>query len=137
LPLPPSLSGQAVKRRLTITLAWLTPIRSELQKYRTAHLWYSGDHAIATERQDSDHNAVQRGTLQHEIFEGDRAADFIDGDVALIKVNCRAVAGDIPDPIPYALAVTIEVAEELTLPIYTEIRDRLRVRVQAGGGGNA
>lgn len=137
LPLPPSLSGQTVKRRLTITLAWLTPIRPELQKYRTAHLWYSGDHTIATERQDSDHNAVQRGTLQHEIFEGDRAADFIDGDVAIIKVNCRALAGDIPKPIPYALAVTIEVAEGLALPIYTEIRDRLRVRVLAGEGGNA
>lgn len=137
LPLPPSLSGQAIRRRLIITLAWLTPVRPELQKYRTAHLWYSSENAIAFDRQDSDYNAVQRGTLQHEIFEGDRASDFIDGDIATIKVNCRALAGDIPMPIPYALAVTIEVAEGLALPIYTEVRERLRVRVRADDGGNA
>ena len=39
LPLPPSLLSIAEKRRLTITLAWLTPVSSTHQNYRVAQLW--------------------------------------------------------------------------------------------------
>ena len=41
LPLPPSLSSVTYNRRLTITLAWLTPINSSRQNYRVAHLWFN------------------------------------------------------------------------------------------------
>ncbi len=36
-------------------------------------------------------------------------------------------------PIRYALAVTLEVAEGIEIPIYTEVRDRIRVRIPVGG----
>ena len=64
-----------------------------------------------------------------------KAVDFQDGDNIAIKVNCRADAGDIPEPIRYSLAVTLEVAEGIDIPIYQEVRDRLRVRVPVRGGG--
>ena len=129
LPLPPSLSAVNQRRRLTITLAWLSPVNSARQSYRVAHLWFGTENSIETKRIESDHNAVRRGTVQHEIFEGDKAVAFQDGEDIAIKVNCRADAGKITDSIRYGLTVTLEVAEGIDIPIYQEVRDRLRIRV--------
>lgn len=133
LPLPPSLSTMNEWRRLTITLAWLSPVSSKNQKYRIAQLWFGSENSIATERVESDYNAVRRGTVQHEIFEDDKAVVFQDGDTTAIKVNCRADAGKITDSIRYGLAVTLEVAEGIDIPIYQEVRDRLRIPVAVQG----
>ena len=130
LPLPPGLSAVNRRRRLTITLAWLSPVSSTRQKYRIAHLWFGSKNSIAPKRVCADYYAVQRGTVQHEIFEGNRAVGFSDGENIVIKVNCRADAGEIPTPIRYGLAVTLEVAEEADIPIYQEVRDRLAVPVR-------
>jgi hypothetical protein len=129
LPLPPSLSAVADKRRLTITLAWVTPVNCIRQNYRIAHLWFNPKNHLATDRVCADPYAVQRGTVQHEVLESAEAVDFQDGETIGIKVNCRADAGDIPEPIRYGLAVTLEVAEGIAIPIYQEVRDRLRIRV--------
>ena len=130
-PLPPSLSAVAERRRLIITLAWLTPVKSKNQKYRVAHLWYQPlqDNKLDLSRMDSDWRATQRGTLQHEVLEGHSAVDFQDGESIAIKINCRAEGGDILEPIRYGLAVTLEVSEDLDIPIYQEVRTRLRARV--------
>ena len=133
LPLPPSLSSKTHKRRLTITMAWLTPVNARRQSYRVAHLWFNPKEQtidIAQDRKDADHRAVQRGTVQHEILEGHQATPFEDGDNIVIKVNCRADAGKITDPIRYGLAATLEIAETIDLPIYQEVRDRLAVPVR-------
>ena len=55
---------------------------------------------------------------------------FRTGPTSLIRVNCRSDAGDITEPIRYALAVTLEVAEGINIPVYQEIQNRLAVRVQ-------
>jgi hypothetical protein len=68
---------------------------------------------------------VQRGTLQHEIFEGDAAVAYVDGATIKLKVNCRADAGRLDDRIPYALAVTLETAEGLRIPVYQEVAERI------------
>jgi hypothetical protein len=135
LPLPPSLSAVTEKRRLAITLAWITPVNSRRQSYRIAHLWFNPKNEFATSRICADHRAVQRGTIQHEVLESAKAVDYQDGDTIAIKVNCRADAGDIPEPIRYGLAVTLEVAEGINMPIYQEVRDRLRVPVPVQSGG--
>ena len=129
LPLPPSLSAVNERRRLTITLAWLSPVNSARQKYRIAHLWFDPKNEITPDRICADHRATQRGTVQHEVLEGDRAMAFQDGDTIAIKVNCRADAGEIPAPIRYGLAVTLEVAEGVGIPVYQEVRDRLVIRI--------
>ena len=133
LPLPPSLSSKTHKRRLTITMAWLTPVNTRRQSYRVAHLWFNPKEqaiGIAQDRKDADHRAVQRGTVQHEILEGHRATPFQDGDNIVIKVNCRADAGKITKPIRYGLAATLEIDEAIDLPIYQEVRDRLAIPVR-------
>jgi hypothetical protein len=135
LPLPPSLSAVTEKRRLTVTLAWMTPVSSTRQEYRIAQLWFSPKHPIVNKRIGVDWRAAQRGTVQHEVLESSDAIDFQDGDMIAIKVNCRADAGAIITPIRFALVVTLEVAEGVTLPIYQEVRDRLGIRVRVPGGG--
>ena len=67
--------------------------------------------------------------MQHEVLEGNRAVPYQDGENIIIKVNCRADAGDIKEPIRYGLAVTLEVAEDVNIPVYQEIRNRLSIRV--------
>ena len=41
VPLPPSLSDISGQRRLTITLAWLTPVNPRHQGWRRADLWFT------------------------------------------------------------------------------------------------
>ena len=135
-PLPPTLSAKNEKRRLTVTLAWLSPINSSNQNYRIAQLWFDPANKLAPTRIHADYRAAQRGTVQHEILEGENAVVFQDGDVIRLKINCRAVGGRITEPIRYGLVVTLEVAEGIDIPIYQEIRDRLAVRVQINPGGS-
>ncbi|MHB1697535.1 MAG: S8 family peptidase [bacterium] len=132
LPLPPSLSARQELRRLTVTLAWLSPISASTQKYRTASLWFEviDNYSLASSRQNIDWQTVKRGTVQHEIFEGERAVPIIDGDAIEIKVNCREDAGKIMSPIAYGLAVSLEVAEGIDIAVYNEIRTRIVPAIQ-------
>ncbi len=130
VPLPPSLSGNGTWRRMTITLGWLTPINPQHSKYRRAALWVEPPQdKLGIARTQADWRSVQRGTIQHEILEGEKATAFHDGAVASIHVNCRQQAGKLIDEVPYGLAVTIEVAEGIGIPIYDEIRQRIRARI--------
>ena len=132
LPLPPSLSSQTIKRRLTITLAWFSPISSNTQRYRTSRLWFEAKNQVVTNRTDADWQAVKRGTLQHEIFEDSAAAAFIDGNAINIKINCSKDANSFSESIPYAILVSLEVAEGIDLPIYQEIKERISISVPIG-----
>ena len=130
LPLPHDLSGIGGLRRLTITLAWLTPIASGQQRYRKAQLWFGTDASdlIGVDRSDNayDHTLVKRGTVQHEVFEGEKARDFANRDALSVQVNCREDAPGLDDVIDYALVVSIEVGEDVTVAVYQQIRQRLR-----------
>lgn len=135
-PLPPSLSGKLGWRRVIITLAWLTPINPLHQSWRRADLWFTPPAGpLQMSRTEAEWRAVQRGTVQHEILDGDRAAAFVDGDSLEIRVNCRPEAGALEEPVPYALATTLQVAEEIGVDIYEEVRVRVHAaRVRVAGG---
>lgn len=132
LPLPPSLSARQEWRRLTVTLAWLSPISASTQRYRIASLWFEiiENSLVAPSRQNADWQTVRRGTVQHEVFEGQKAEPFIDEDLVKIKVNCREDAGKIQNPVPYGLAVSLEVAKEVDIAVYSEIRNRIMPVIQ-------
>ena len=49
----------------------------------------------------------------------------MDGDSIAIKVNCRKEVGEIERPIAYGLIVSLEVAQNVDIPIYDEIRTRI------------
>lgn len=130
LPLPSGMSGRRDKRRMTTTLAWFTPIRPLRQKYRAAHLWFDTKEARETlglSRIDADHNAVNRGTIQHEVLEGKKAVAIADGESVAIAVNCREDAEPLAEDVFYALAVTLESAEDTDIPVYQEVHEQLVV----------
>lgn len=134
LPLPPSLGSSPVKRRLIVTLAWLSPIAPNTQKYRVASMWFQvGGIPLTPYRQGACQGrgwqAVRRGTLQHEVFEGEAAEPFVDSDEITITVNCRGDAGRVLTPVPYGIVVSLEVAEGTDIAIYDEIRTRIAPRV--------
>jgi hypothetical protein len=47
-----------------------------------------------------------------------------------VPVTCRAEAGPPEERIPYAMAITLEVAEGVNTRIYDDIRECIRRRVQ-------
>lgn len=128
VPIPRDF-GALGKRRLTVTLAWFTPVRPEVLQYAVADLWCETRSldSLGLNRKQANNNAAQRGTAQHEVFEGEKTAITYSNQDLEIQVNCRATGGRISEPVPYGLAVTLEVAEGLS--IYQEIRERLHQRV--------
>lgn len=134
-PLPPSLSGKRGWRRLTVTLAWFTPVNPLSHKWRKAHLWFEAPKSkLRMNRVGPDWQTAQRGTLQHDTFEGEGAAAFVDGEDIVIRVSCREDAPGLDGPVPYAIAVTLEVAEEIGVDVYAEVRERVRQRQQVKAG---
>ena len=130
VPLPPSLSGKKIKRRLTVSLAWFSPINPQHKDYRRAFLWFSSNkEVLALDRKDHDYDSARRGTIQHQVFEGEKARAFEDGDAIEIKVSGGEDAGSCTDKIPYALATTLEIAEPIDMKIFNEIQARIRLKV--------
>lgn len=133
LPLPPSLSGLDCWRRLTITLAWLSPIRVDNRKYRKAALAFEATDTakeIGGKRSEAQHQQVRNGTLQHEIIEGEEVRAFQDHEWIVIPVQCREDAGPLDVNVPYGLAVSLEVKEEVDIPLYEEIRSLVEVSIR-------
>lgn len=141
LPLPTSLSGIRGKRRLVTTLAWLTPINPLDRRYRQADLWVSlgssdedGPHGkLGVSRCEADYHAAMRGTVHHEIWEGQKATPFGEADELALQVNCREHAVGLEQPVPYALLLTLEVAPDLGVEVYQEVRAKIAPRVRVEG----
>lgn len=134
-PLPNSIGQQNINKRLITTLAWMTPLNFNTKKYRQAHLYIDNlqrnDHIAVNRNNYYDYRIGQKGTLQHDILEGDKADTFIDNTDLNIKVNCREDASGLGNvPIKYALCVTLELNENVETEIYEEIKLRLKTRVQ-------
>ena len=149
LPIPSGLNGARGWRRIVVTLGWCTPTNARKSAYRRAKLSFEPhrilgkegrrlltgdkvDSLLSVRRTEADWKAVRRGTVQHEIFEGLGASSFPDNSQFQIQVNCAADGGDKLEnvAIPYCLAITVEVAAELNVSIYQEIRSRILVPVQ-------
>lgn len=133
IPLPPCLISQAIYKRLTITLGWHTPISPNNKNYKLAKLSFMPNNDIIdVSRSECDQNTGKRGTIQHEVFEGNKASTFIEGSNLVINIECKKETS-LSEHVKYFLAVTLEVKESTGLPIYQEIRERIHVssRIQA------
>ena len=96
-------------------------------------LWFDIEkEKLRTDRKGVEYHTAKNGTVQHEVFEGERAAAFAEDETMVIRVNCRADAGSLEGAIRYGLVVSIEVAEELRVPVYEEIAVRIRPSVPVG-----
>ena len=137
IPLPPSLSGWSGHRQLTISLAWTSPVNPRHRNWRSAQLWFSPPKEdLGVERTQADWQTVQRGTVQHEVLEGERSGEFVTGANLEIQVSCRADAGALEDEVPYALVTTIEVTSDLWVSnIYDEVRAAIQIVPVTSPGG--
>ncbi|MBP2831268.1 S8 family peptidase [Aquimarina sp. U1-2] len=134
-PLPPSLSTDKIEKRLTITLAYHSPLNFNTRKYRKAQLYFDNvthNGHLDLSRSYYDFRTTQLGTTQHDILQGDKADVFIDNDYLEIKVNCREDASGLEKTflVKYGLAVTLEVKEDVDITIYEEIKQRLQTRIR-------
>lgn len=128
-PLPSCLISQAVSKRLTITLAWLSPIDSRNKNYRLAKLGFSADKdLIAKDNTEGDDKVSRKGTVQHEVFVGKQASTYVAGTDLKIVVSCKKES-KLTMPVKYVLMATLEVAPETQLPIYQEVEARIQTQV--------
>ena len=74
-------------------------------------------------------NGTRRGTLQHEMLEGENAVPYAPGAAIELTVSCRADAGALEVPVPYAVIASVEVPAATGLPVYEEVRQALQVPV--------
>ncbi len=140
IPLPSELASRTDVRRVTVTLGWLTPLFHQRTNYRavalqvvgsdgSSHLW----EGVKRVPLQPPLGATTRGTLFHTIYEGDRAVPF--GPDAEILLNVQAssrLTGPISrENVPYALAVSLEVAPSLDADIFTSVANRLRPPIGA------
>lgn len=135
LPLPIDLRNMVVKRRLIATLAYFSPVTYSRKEYRRASLWFERvgltKDRLVPERGYTNWQAIRRGTLQHQVFYGDRAlawseeTDSIELLVSCTTTNHLQSLGK--ERIPYALLLTFEA--EGVIDVYQPVANRLRVPV--------
>lgn len=138
IPIPAGLDGQRTFRALTATLAWFTPINARHQGYRRAALDISpgtDEKYWITDKRDPcqpTDKTIVRGSLFHERRTGERAAVFVDNGELLLRITCRAAAGELNEEVPYALTVSFEVGIDTGIQVYEEIRTRIAPQVEVG-----
>lgn len=128
LPLPGDLAALTEIRRISMTLAWLSPINWNHRQYRRAKLTVDGPREMpsATRRNvGTDYQLSRRGSVEHRVFETTRA--FSDEQMTF-KVACSPQAGGFDGTVQFALAVTLEVGANIKMDVYELVRQALQVR---------
>ena len=137
IPLPPSLERVTEPRKVTVTVAWLSPVNPRHQTYRRAKLEAGAvtnlEVAAGVKRSSGQppHTTMSRGTVFHARYEGEKAVSFVDDGHVLLRIFCREQADALDQRIRYGVAVTIEAGEGIR--VYDEIRARLGVPVTPPG----
>lgn len=139
LPLPKSMDNVKVLRRLTVTLAWMSQIAPQNQRYRKTKLWFEltdNKEFMDGGRIDvADDHYPKAGTLQHDVWIGERMRPLPEEATLGIKVNCMEDAGSFNEPAKYAIAVSLEWGDGISVDlfdeinIYQEVKNRLRVPI--------
>lgn len=139
-PLPNILNQGRYKKRLAVTLAWLSPLNFNTAKYRQAALYFNNlaydrknrpDEPIHFGHANAGFRIARKGTIQHDVLEDDDVGYYIDGTDLKINVNCKEDAGGLKQRlVKYGLAVTLEVREKQPVPIYQEIEQRIRAQAR-------
>lgn len=144
VPIPAALLGSREVRRITLTLAWNTPVMPTTA-YRGVALdvvdaaggrefWRSVKSVAQPHPDDS-----RRGTVIHIVLEGRSKIGSIPTGGLFVGVQARALHPDFANvSIPYGLAVSIEVGQSVRADVHAEVsarvRSQARVRTRTGTG---
>lgn len=133
LPLPVGIFGNREVRRISATLAWFTPILPGRRAYKAVRLQVEEPDAIkplvgATPLPgQAGRKATSRGTLFHRCWKGAALKPLVEGASLTLRVSRQPdTADDLPDAVPFGLAVTLEV--ENGIEIYNDVRARLAIK---------
>lgn len=136
IPIPRAMIGSRDLRRITMTLAWSSPIDPQTQRYR----------GVIAELVDSDGKrkfwsgikpalqppatAGRRGTLQHLVLEDTRKLSMTTDGQFVVGVQARAaLAAFANTEIPYAVAITLELAQSVREDVFADVAARVRTKV--------
>ncbi len=135
IPIPTAISGKAQPHIFATTLAWFTPTHVGAKAYRAVRLMLVDDEKIESlgvSKVSSQPNFRQgnKGTLISRRWEGSKAPNIVDDTMITLRVQREP---DVPgmridDPIPFGLAVTLEMPG--VVEIYEQVRQRLVVQPQ-------
>lgn len=103
---------------------------TEGKKEKVKKTEYQGPELLQVSRAGLDEKSSQRGTVQHRVWEGEKAAVYGAEEWIQIRVNCKEDAGRMKEPIPYCLAVSLEVKEGVDVPVYQEVKERILIPVK-------
>lgn len=96
-----------------------------------ARLWFTAPREdLALTPVEADHNAMIKGTIQHQVLEGDATVAFVDGSDLAIDVDCRSDTGSLPGPVRFALAASLEVSTSVRVDLHEQIQAQLRTEVR-------
>ena len=128
VPFPDKLKEHRVKYLLTVTLAWLSPVAANTQRYRMVKMWFDFVEKNGYKSQNVSVYEATRGTVQHQIFDLGTVKNIV--DPLKIRVNCKEDAGKFEGSASYGLAVTLERADPVLVDIvYEECRAAIRTPI--------
>lgn len=143
IPLPDELRASTEFRRIVLTLAWLTPVSPNSSQYRTFGLTLLGStgksgiwEGVKRVGHQPAIGFAKRGTLIHAVYESEKKGRAIpfgaDGDFVVNVQATTKMPGNSAVLVPYALAVTIELADSINADIASSIRRRLGLQARTG-----
>lgn len=131
LPLPNGLQAHGIKR-ITATLAWMSPINWRHRQYRRAVMSFAkptGFTDLPTGL-DVSATAAKRGTVQHAVWEVAKAIAAGQGDDLSLTVQCGAQAGGLNgESVDFAVALSLWVAPELNVNVYEQVQQQVSAKV--------
>ncbi|RAR49274.1 UNVERIFIED_CONTAM: subtilase family protein [Acidovorax defluvii] len=140
LPVPSHMLKSRDLRTVTITLAWTSPVHVSSVDYRAVTLKLVDGDGQQKFWQGVDRGAIQaqpvqftmeRGTIAHLQLSGDTLWRYGKATDAQLEIAVQAMAKHESMKhiqVPYALAITLEVAQGIDTKVYEEIRDQVRER---------
>lgn len=138
LPVPTAMINNREVRSITVTLSWTTPVVTHSVDYRgvglklvnaegKTELWKGVERKLQPNRTTCD-----RGTLLHIKFEGDKLVKAADPKGIFIGVQAlQRHPSLVGASVPYALAVTLEMAQSQQTGIFEEIKEIMKQRAAA------
>lgn len=144
LPVPSAMINNREIRRVTMTLAWSSPIDPVTNRYRGVlaeivdrdgkRKFWDGFNGLKNEDGSTKIigpviDATRRGTLQHIVLEGKKLIKAAPSNDIFIGVQARAdLTAFANAEIPYALAITLEMGQPVRQDIFADVVTRIRAK---------
>lgn len=136
VPLPTIVGNQPDHREFRATLAWMAPVRPGHLAYRAVKLKIASleteslrSVGVATTTGQPSNSQSEGGTIIHRRWHDAKTGDLSDGHTLPLQIQREKDQGlPIDDPVPFGIAITIEMPG--AAQIYNEVRDSIALKPQ-------